>query len=118
MIVDDSMPCNKPGWCVSQPAEYVPDVQLEVHSTSFLSSAQVWVDIKFAGAVYNSEQFNTAGRSIGTGLLAVDIVSHWTWASIILQSASYGYFYGTSGSYWWASSATASLLCPASSPDP
>lgn len=61
---------------------------------------QVWVDIKFAGAVYNSEQFNTAGRSIGTGLLAVDIVSHWTWASILLQSASYGYFYGTSGSYW------------------
>ena len=39
----------------------------------------VWVDIKFSGAVYNSEQFNTAGRSIGTGLLAVDIVSHWTW---------------------------------------
>lgn len=60
------------------------------------------MDIKFAGAVYNSEQFNTAGRSIGTGLLAVDIVSHWTWASILLQSASYGYFYGTSGSYWCA----------------
>ena len=62
---------------------------------------QVWVDIKFAGAVYNSEQFNTAGRSIGTGLLAVDIVSHWTWASILLQSVSYGYFYGITGSYWW-----------------
>lgn len=43
----------------------------------------VWVDIRFSGAVYNSEQFNTAGRSIGTGLLAVDIVSHWTWASIL-----------------------------------
>ena len=43
----------------------------------------VWVDIKFSGAVYNSEQFNTAGRSIGAGLLAVDIVSHWTWASIL-----------------------------------
>ena len=35
----------------------------------------VWVDIKFAGAVYNAEQFNCAGRSIGAGLLAVDIVS-------------------------------------------
>ena len=33
------------------------------------------MDIKFAGIVYNSEQFNTAGRSIGTGLLAVDVVS-------------------------------------------
>ncbi|KAK9904775.1 hypothetical protein WJX75_002276 [Coccomyxa subellipsoidea] len=62
----------------------------------------VWVDIKFAGAVYNSEQFNTAGRSIGTGLLAVDIVSHWTWASILLTSVSYGYFYGITGSYWFA----------------
>lgn len=62
---------------------------------------QVWVDIKFSGAVYNSEQFNTAGRSIGTGLLAVDVVSHWTWASILLQSVSYGYFYGITGSYWW-----------------
>ena len=60
------------------------------------------MDIKFAGAVYNSEQFNTAGRSIGTGLLAVDIVSHWTWASILLTSVSYGYFYGITGSYWCA----------------
>ncbi len=50
---------------------------------AILAVALVWVDIKFAGAVYNSEQFNTAGRSIGAGLLAVDIVSHWTWASIM-----------------------------------
>lgn len=60
------------------------------------------MDVKFAGAVYNSEQFNTAGRSIGTGLLAVDIVSHWTWASILLSSVTYGYFYGITGSYWCA----------------
>ena len=76
---------------------------------------QVWVDIKFAGAVYNSEQFNTAGRSIGTGLLAVDIVSHWTWASILLQSVSYGYFYGITGSYWWVMQLEAvapTPLCP------
>ena len=31
----------------------------------------------------------------------LDIVSHWTWASILLQSVSYGYFYGITGSYWW-----------------
>ena len=42
------------------------------HSNIYL--VQVWVDVKFAGVVYNSEQFNTAGRSIGTGLLAVDVV--------------------------------------------
>lgn len=72
------------------------------HSSLRCVTMQVWVDIKFAGAVYNSEQFNTAGRSIGTGLLAVDIVSHWTWASILLQSVSYGWFYGITGSYWCA----------------
>lgn len=54
---------------------------------AILAVALVWVDIKFAGAVYNSEQFNTAGRSIGAGLLAVDIVSHWTWASIMCDPA-------------------------------
>ncbi|BDA49838.1 Urea-proton symporter DUR3 [Coccomyxa sp. Obi] len=69
---------------------------------AFLAVFLVWVDVKFAGAIYNSEQFNTAGRSIGTGLLAVDIVSHWTWASILLTSVSYGYFYGITGSYWFA----------------
>ena len=47
-------------------------------------------------------QFSTAGRDIGTGLLAVDIVSHWTWASILLQCVSYGYFYGATGPYWCA----------------
>ncbi|KAK9840778.1 hypothetical protein WJX81_004136 [Elliptochloris bilobata] len=62
----------------------------------------VWVDVKFSGVIYNSEQFNTAGRSIGAGLLAVDLVSHWTWASILLQSVSYGQFYGITGSYWYA----------------
>jgi len=29
------------------------------------------------GRHYNSEDFNTAGRSIKTGLIAVDVVSHW-----------------------------------------
>ena len=29
------------------------------------------------GRHYNSEDFNTAGRTIKTGLIAVDVVSHW-----------------------------------------
>ncbi len=69
---------------------------------AFLAVALVWIDVTFSGVIYNSEQFNTAGRSIGTGLLAVDLVSHWTWASILLQSVSYGQFYGITGSYWFA----------------
>ena len=34
----------------------------------------VWVDVKFAGHKYNSEQFNTAGRSVKAGLIGVDVV--------------------------------------------
>ena len=37
------------------------------------------VDKSFLGTRYDSEGFNTAGRSIKTGLIAVDVVSHWTW---------------------------------------
>jgi len=69
---------------------------------AFLAVALVWIDVTFSGVIYNSEQFNTAGRSISTGLLAVDLVSHWTWASILLQSVSYGQFYGITGNYWYA----------------
>jgi Na+/proline symporter len=36
-------------------------------------------DKAFLGTKYDSEGFNTAGRSIKTGLVAVDVVSHWTW---------------------------------------
>jgi len=37
---------------------------------------------------YNSEHFNTAGRTIKTGLIAVDIVSHWTWYVFPLAPSS------------------------------
>ncbi|CAK0787648.1 hypothetical protein CVIRNUC_010870 [Coccomyxa viridis] len=72
---------------------------------ALLAILLVWIDVKFSGVIYNSEQFSTAGRDIGTGLLAVDIVSHWTWASILLQCVSYGYFYGATGPYWICSGA-------------
>jgi Na+/proline symporter len=66
--------CQSAGWIV---------IILFGFIFALLAVFLVWVDIKFSGAVYNSEQFNCAGGSIGTGLLAVDIVSHWTWASIL-----------------------------------
>jgi Na+/proline symporter len=31
------------------------------------------------GSNFNSEQFNTAGRTVKTGLTASVIVSQWTW---------------------------------------
>jgi urea-proton symporter len=35
-----------------------------------------------------SEDFNTAGRSIKTGLTASNVVSQWTWAATLLQSSN------------------------------
>lgn len=37
------------------------------------------LDKRFAGSVYHSEEFNTAGRAIKTGLSAVDVLSRATW---------------------------------------
>lgn len=43
-----------------------------------LTIALVYADYHARGGRhYNSEDFNCAGRSIKTGLIAVDVVSHW-----------------------------------------
>jgi urea-proton symporter len=42
-------------------------------------------------------RFNTAGRSIKTGLTAAVIVSQWTWAATLLQSSNVAWKYGVSG---------------------
>ncbi|GAB5407553.1 MAG: hypothetical protein Aurels2KO_57840 [Aureliella sp.] len=52
---------------------------------SIFTTIVVFVDYKFGGTVATSEQFNTAGRSIKTGLTASVIVSQWTWAATLLQ---------------------------------
>lgn len=48
----------------------------------------------------NSEDFNCGGRSVRTGLIAVDVVSKWTWAATLLQSSNVAYQYGVSGPFW------------------
>ncbi|KAK9834606.1 hypothetical protein WJX74_005599 [Apatococcus lobatus] len=60
---------------------------------------------------YNSEHFNTAGRSVKTGLISVDIQSHWTWSSTLLQSANQAFQYGVAGPYWYAGAAVVQILC-------
>ena len=45
----------------------------------------------------SSEEFNTASRSVKPGLIAAGIVSAWTWAATLLQSATVGYRYGVAG---------------------
>ena len=58
----------------------------------------------------NSEVYTTAGRSIGTGLTASDVVSKWTWAATLLQSSNVAWQYGVSGPYWYAAGATIQVL--------
>ncbi|MCO5564733.1 hypothetical protein L7F22_018401 [Adiantum nelumboides] len=74
--------------------------------TSFL----VWLERRYVGAKHTSEWFNTAGRSIKTGLIASVIVSQWTWAATILQSSNVAWEYGISGPFWYASGATIQVL--------
>ncbi|KAJ3681610.1 hypothetical protein LUZ60_014183 [Juncus effusus] len=74
--------------------------------TSFL----VWLEKRYVGAVHSSEWFNTAGRSVKTGLIASVIVSQWTWAATILQSSNVAWQYGVSGPFWYASGATIQVL--------
>uniref|UniRef100_A0A7N0ZXE4 Urea-proton symporter DUR3 n=1 Tax=Kalanchoe fedtschenkoi TaxID=63787 RepID=A0A7N0ZXE4_KALFE len=74
--------------------------------TSFL----VWLEKRYVGSKHTSEWFNTAGRSVKTGLIASVIVSQWTWAATILQSSNVAWEYGISGPFWYASGATIQVL--------
>eukprot|EP00808_Paulinella_micropora_P019869 g67186.t1 len=58
----------------------------------------------------SGDEYFTAGRIVGTGLTAADVVSKWTWAATLLQSSSVAYKYGVSGPFWYASGATVQIL--------
>lgn len=61
-------------------------------------------------STHQSEEFNTASRSVKPGLIAAGIVSAWTWAATLLQSSSVGYQFGVSGPFWYAAGATVQIL--------
>ncbi|KAF5011098.1 hypothetical protein FDECE_2780 [Fusarium decemcellulare] len=65
---------------------------------------------RFNNEVQTSEMFNTAGRSMKSGLVAAAVVSSWTWAATLLQSSGVCYRYGVSGPFWYASGATVQIL--------
>lgn len=69
---------------------------------TLLTSVLVFLDHRYGGSSSSSEQFSTAGRSIKAGLTACDIVSKWTWAATLLQSANVAYKYGVAGPFWYA----------------
>ncbi|KAI0717438.1 urea transporter [Cerioporus squamosus] len=58
----------------------------------------------------NSEEFNSASRSVKPGLIASGIVSAWTWAATLLQSSAVAYKDGISGPWWYGAGATVQVL--------
>lgn len=70
----------------------------------------VWIEQYLMGVSMSSEYFNTAGRTIKSGLTASVIVSQWTWAATLLQSSNVAFKYGISGPFWYASGATIQVL--------
>jgi SSS family transporter len=78
---------------------------------SLFTTALVYLEKCFSGnATMTSEKFNTAGRTVKTGLTASVIVSQWTWAATLLQSSNVAWQYGVSGPFWYASGATIQVL--------
>ena len=73
-------------------------------------SLEVKIEEKYLGVNQTSEMFNTAGRTIKTGLTAAAIVSAWTWAATLLQSSTVAYQYGISGPFWYAAGASIQVL--------
>jgi SSS family transporter len=65
---------------------------------------------RLGGFASNSENFNTAGRSVKTGLTGSVIVSQWTWAATLLQSSNVAWQYGITGPFWYAAGATIQIL--------
>merc|ERR1719356_1949383 len=77
---------------------------------SVFTTALVYIDKYVNGTQHTSEYFNTAGRTVKTGLTASVIVSQWTWAATLLQSSNVAWNYGVSGPFWYASGATIQVL--------
>lgn len=78
---------------------------------SVFTTLVVFLGKKFGGnKSMTSEEFNTAGRMVKTGLTASVIVSQWTWAATLLQSSNVAWQYGVSGPFWYASGATIQVL--------
>ncbi|TLS22248.1 uncharacterized protein PpBr36_09871 [Pyricularia pennisetigena] len=65
---------------------------------------------RYNAELQTSEMFNTAGRTVKSGLVGSAVVSSWTWAATLLQSTGVCYRYGVSGPFWYASGATVQII--------
>lgn len=70
----------------------------------------VYLEQYLTGRKMDSEMFNTAGRTIKTGLTASVLVSQWTWAATLLQSSNVAFKFGVSGPFWYAAGATIQIV--------
>ncbi|KAF2118404.1 solute symporter family transporter [Lophiotrema nucula] len=78
---------------------------------AFLMIGISWIQNRYTSySTKQSEEFNTASRSVKPGLIASGIVSAWTWAATLLQSSTVGYRYGVAGPFWYAAGATVQIL--------
>ncbi|KAK7735554.1 urea permease [Cytospora paraplurivora] len=57
-----------------------------------------------------SEEFNTASRSVKPGLITAGIVSSWTWSATLLTSCTFAYTYGIGGPMWYAAMGASQIL--------
>ncbi|KAL3482079.1 putative sodium/proline symporter [Aspergillus californicus] len=73
-------------------------------------SVTSWLLSTYMNEVQDSEMFMTAKHSIKAGLTASAVVSSWTIATTLLTSTTYGYRYGVSGPFWYASAACVQIL--------
>lgn len=96
-----------------------------LHDVHHLGSSQVCPDFllhnpsvkipppnnpRYQNEVQTSEMFNTAGRTVKSGLVSSAVVSSWTWAATLMQSTAVCYNYGISGPFWYASGATVQII--------
>jgi Na+/proline symporter len=61
-------------------------------------------------STHQSEEFNTASRSVKPGLIAAGIVSSWTWSATLLTSSTFAYSYGVCGGMWYGAMGTMQIL--------
>lgn len=65
---------------------------------------------RYQKEIVTSEEFTTAGRSVGKGLIASAVVSSWTWVATLMQSSSETARVGISGAYWYAAGAVVQII--------
>lgn len=75
-----------------------------------LVTGMVKLELRHKKAAQTSEWFNTANRTVKTGLVAAAIASAWTWPAGLLVSSTIAFNFGISGAFWYAAGAAVQVL--------